>query len=72
MKANAQCFAPAAGKGLWQRDEAFFDSTSSNKWLGRPSEADLAAYEERISGAELPAERAWLEWGSASSENGVG
>lgn len=72
MKANAHRFAPAAGKGLWHRDEAFFDSASSNKWVGRLSEADLSVYEERISGALPPAERAWLEWGSASSKNGVG
>lgn len=72
MKANAHRYAPGAGRGLWKLDEAFFDSASSKKWVGRLSEADLAVYEERISRALPPAERAWLEWGSASWGDGVG
>jgi aryl sulfotransferase len=64
MKANADRFVPASGKGIWHRDDAFFDSASSNKWKGRLSEADLTAYDKTISRELSPDERAWLEWGS--------
>jgi aryl sulfotransferase len=67
MKANAHRYTPSAGAGTWQDDSAFFDSASSNKWVGRLSEAELAAYDARM--AELLPEgpRRWLEQGSAGS-----
>lgn len=64
MKANADRFAPAAGAGVWHKDEAFFDSASSNKWEGRLSEEDLSAYDRAISRELSHEERTWLEWGS--------
>jgi aryl sulfotransferase len=65
MKANAHRFTPSAGQGLWQNDAAFFDSASSNKWEGKLSEAEIAAYDARISELLKDDERQWLEWGSA-------
>lgn len=65
MKANADRFTPSAGQGSWRSDAAFFDSASSNKWEGKLSRADLAAYDARISSLLSPQERSWLEWGSA-------
>ncbi len=64
MKANANRFALAAGQGFWKNDADFFDSASSNKWIGKLTEEDLAAYDLRISEL-LPADdRNWLECGT--------
>ena len=65
MKANADRFTPSAGQGFWNSDAGFFDSASSNKWEGRLTEADLAAYGAVMDGALSPEDRRWLEWGSA-------
>ena len=67
MKANAHRFALSAGQGFWHNDAGFFDSASSNKWEGKLTEADLDAYEARISTLLTPQERRWLEWGSANA-----
>ena len=67
MKQNAARCAPAAGKGVWHRDDAFFDSASSNKWEGQLTEDDLTAYDAKISLALKTEERDWLEWGNARS-----
>lgn len=65
MKANANRFAPSAGQGFWKDDGAFFDSASSNKWEGRLSAAQLAAYDARMAALlPDPTARAWLEWGA--------
>ncbi len=64
MKANADRFAVAAGNGFWRNDSDFFDSGTSNKWIGILSEDDLAAYDARMSELLEPEERRWLEWGS--------
>ncbi|MEM8822628.1 MAG: sulfotransferase domain-containing protein [Pseudomonadota bacterium] len=64
MKANADRFAPSAGQGFWKNDAAFFDSATSNKWEGRLSAAQLAAYDARMEVLVPDREaRAWLEWG---------
>ena len=65
MKANATRFAPSAGQGFWKADSGFFASASSNKWEGVLTADDLAAYDAAINAVLTPAERAWLEWGSA-------
>ncbi|MGJ8628829.1 MAG: sulfotransferase domain-containing protein [Sulfitobacter sp.] len=65
MKSNADRFAVAAGNGFWRKDSDFFDSATSNKWVGVLSDADLAAYDARMSDLLNPIERQWLEWGSA-------
>ena len=67
MKANAHRFTPSAGQGVWNQDSEFFDSGTSNKWEGRLTPDDLKAYEEAVSDLLTPAERAWLEWGTAGS-----
>ena len=64
MKANANRFAFSAGLGFWKNDAGFFDSATSNKWLGVLTETDLTAYDARISSLLNPEERHWLEWGS--------
>lgn len=66
MKANASRFTPSAGQEFWHKDSGFFDSASSNKWEGKLTEADLAAYDARMSDLLEPDERAWLEWGLAA------
>lgn len=65
MKADAARFTPSAGQGMWKADSGFFANASSNKWDGVLTEGDLAAYDAAISAVLTPAERAWLEWGSA-------
>lgn len=65
MKANAHRFTPSAGQDFWRSDSDFFHSAQSNKWEGKLTEADLAAYDERLAGALSPEDRHWLEWGSA-------
>lgn len=67
MKARSDVFTPAAGENFWKTDAGFFDSGTSNKWEGRLSDADLAAYDEAISGMLDPEDRRWLEWGSMGS-----
>jgi aryl sulfotransferase len=63
MKSNADRFAPSAGRDFWRSDAAFFDSATSSKWEGKLSDADLAAYDARMSSMLTPEERQWLEWG---------
>ncbi len=63
MRTNAYRFTPSAGQGFWQNDKEFFSSASSNKWEGKLTPDDLAAYDARISQMLSPEERAWLEWG---------
>lgn len=67
MKENAHRFTPSAGQGTWKDDTAFFDSASSNKWVGKLSDAEIAAYDKRISGLLAPDERRWLEFGSVAA-----
>lgn len=63
MKANAGRFAVAAKRGFWRNDADFFDSGTSQKWVGRLTDEDLAAYDARME-CLLPREdRVWLEWG---------
>jgi aryl sulfotransferase len=64
MKANADRFAVAARQGFWSKDSSFFDSGSSNKWLGKLTDDDLAAYDARMNQLLSADERRWLEWGS--------
>lgn len=67
MKANADRFAPAGGKGFFRSDTGFFDSGSSGKWEGQLSEDELAAYDAVMAAHLTPAERAWIERGDAAS-----
>ena len=63
MKANASRFAVAARRGFWKEDTDFFDSATSNKWVGVLSADDLARYEARLCDLLSPSERHLLEWG---------
>ncbi len=67
MKENAHRFTPSAGQGTWKNDAAFFDSASSNKWVGKLSDAEIAAYNARMSDLLTPDERRWLEFGSVAA-----
>ncbi len=64
MKANAHRFTPSAGQEFWRSDSDFFFSAQSNKWEGKLTGDDLAAYDKRMTDALSPEERRWLEWGS--------
>ncbi|MEP4195846.1 MAG: sulfotransferase domain-containing protein [Aliishimia sp.] len=64
MKRNSDRFAPSAGQGFWKSDAGFFNSATSNKWEGKLTDADLQAYDDKISEVLSPKERRWLEWGS--------
>ena len=69
MKANADRFAVAARQGFWSKDSNFFDSGSSNKWVGKLTADDLAAYDARMNQLLPTEERHWLEWGSAPMQD---
>jgi len=64
MKTNAHRFAPSAGQGNWKDDAAFFDSASSNKWVGRLSDTDIATYDARMAELLTQGQRRWLESGA--------
>lgn len=63
MKANAERFAPAGGKGVMKSDADFFHSGSSGKWIGKLTDEELANYEAAINAHLTPQDRAWLEYG---------
>ena len=65
MKDNAERYAPSGGKGFFKSDAEFFHSGTNGKWHGNLTNEELAAY-EAIMNAELePADREWLETGTA-------
>ncbi|MEP3845808.1 MAG: sulfotransferase domain-containing protein [Paracoccaceae bacterium] len=65
MKANAERYAPAGGKGFMKSDSDFFHSGSSGKWEGELTNAELAAYDNLMDQYLSPEERSWLEFGTA-------
>ena len=65
MKANAERYAPAGGKGFMKSDSDFFHSGSSGKWEGELTNAELAAYDDLMDEYLSPQERSWLEFGTA-------
>lgn len=67
MKRNAERFAVSAREGFWRNDADFFDSGTSRKWVGLLSDADLAAYDARMTNLLGEDERQWLEQGSIGS-----
>ncbi|MEO0676697.1 MAG: sulfotransferase domain-containing protein [Pseudomonadota bacterium] len=64
MRENCARFTPSAGQGVWLSDAGFFANAGCNKWEGVLADADLAAYDARISELLTLEDRAWLEWGS--------
>lgn len=67
MKTNAARFAPSGGKGFMKSDSDFFDSGTSGKWLGQLTDDELSAYDTMMDEHLTPDQRAWLEYGAASS-----
>ncbi|WP_323766957.1 sulfotransferase domain-containing protein [Antarctobacter sp.] len=65
MKANAHRFTPSAGQEFWRSDAEFFNTATSNKWEGKLTPDDLAAYDARLAAALSAEDRRWLEWGNA-------
>ncbi len=60
MKANADRFAPHAADGILHDAAAFFDSGQSNKFAGKISVAQLAAFEAALTRQLSPAAAHWL------------
>lgn len=66
MKRNAERYTPAARKGAFVSDGAFFHKGKNGQWKGHLSEDELAGY-DAIMDAHLSAqERAWLEHGNGA------
>ena len=66
MKKNADRFAVSAKEGFWRKDSDFFDSGTSEKWVGVLNDSDLAAYDAQLSKLINQRERNWLENGGGS------
>lgn len=64
MKANAERYAPSGGKGFMKSDSDFFHSGTNEKWRGKLTDAELAAYDAVMDTELTPEERDWLENGS--------
>lgn len=65
MKSRAKSYAPEGGKGIWKSDTAFFDSGGTDKWRSAFTDAQVAAYDARLSELMPDAEaRHWLERGA--------
>lgn len=64
MKRNAERYVPAARKGAFVSDAAFFHKGTNGQWDGVLSEAELAAYDAVMDEGLTPGERAWLEFGA--------
>lgn len=64
MKADAERFAPAGGKGFFKSDSDFFHSGTCGQWRGKLNEDELAAYEAMMDAHLAPADRVWLEYGA--------
>lgn len=67
MRNNAERYTPSGGKGFFKSDAGFFHSGTSGQWRGKLTEAELAAYDAIMDAQLTPADRAWLEYGSAAS-----
>ncbi|QBF29736.1 sulfotransferase domain-containing protein [Thalassococcus sp. S3] len=64
MRAQAARFAPGGGTGFMKSDTDFFDSGTSNKWVGQLTDRELEAYDKMMDAYLTPSERAWLEYGT--------
>jgi len=70
MKAHAARYAPGGGTGFMKKDSDFFHSASGGKWIGKLSDAELAAYDDMMDAHLGPQDRAWLEHGAQGSSAG--
>ncbi len=66
MKKNAERFAVSAREGFWRKDSDFFDSGTSQKWIGVLKDSDLATYDARMAELLDKHKRNWLENGGGS------
>lgn len=66
MKRKADTYAPSADRGIWKDNANFFESGSSNKWIGILGDESLARYEARMKDLLPPEDVAWLEHGRAA------
>ena len=64
MKRHADRFAPAAGKGSFKSDSAFFHSGTNGKWQGALTPDELSAYDAMMDAHLGAKDRAWLENGT--------
>ncbi len=63
MKSTAKKISSTASSGAFRVEHKFFDSGTSNKWVGRLNDDQIAAYNKRISEMASTEEQAWLEEG---------
>ncbi len=63
MKQHAARYVPAARKGAFTSDAAFFDSGTNEKWRGHLTDAEWAAYDAVMRNSLTPEDRNWLETG---------
>ncbi|MEM9551567.1 MAG: sulfotransferase domain-containing protein [Pseudomonadota bacterium] len=72
MRAHAESLTRAPGFETAFKDPAkFFADGTSRKWVGRVSDADLRAYEDRMDALVSPRDRAWLEGGNRAHGPGA-
>lgn len=63
MKNVTQKTQGTSGAGAFKDMAGFFHSASSNKWVGRLSDAEVEAYNTKFAEIARPSEVAWLENG---------
>jgi len=67
MKQVTQNTKDSAGPSAFKDAAGFFHSATSNKWIGRLSDAEVAAYCLKFSEIAQPSEVSWLEHGKQAS-----
>ena len=63
MKATAKKIETNSSQGAFHVEHKFFDSATSNKWRGKLSDGQLAAYRHRFASLATDTEMEWLENG---------
>ena len=64
VKAKAIEEAKKSTGGIFLKPEEFFQSGTSNKWVGKLTDAEIAAFNERMKELLPEDQVAWLLWGS--------
>ncbi len=64
VKAKAIEDAKKSTGGIFLKPEEFFQSGTSNKWVGRLADAEIAAFDARMNELLPEDEVAWLLWGA--------
>jgi hypothetical protein len=68
MKETTRAVTCSSSQGAFHVPHAFFDSASSDKWVGKLTEAELEAYRERCKALATLEEIRWLEIGDTAAE----